>query len=192
MKKKETIGNVIISYYTLLTDAIYNHFHPKGEKPFLTLVRILRSKDESFAMEVMQGFLSYNHSMAFSFCFDHTREGKRKHRVLQMKYFKIALDFCWLIGIKAPWPSWRVTRAFPDLKLLLTKEGRLAYAFKERKRRSELIRELLDHEYAFPENISREDREQLDIERQDFVFRMGWQNMSVEELEKQAREMRSK
>ena len=190
--KKETIRTVLISYYDLLTDTIWNHFHPENEEPFLTFARILRSRDEKFTVEMLRGFSNYKHSMAFSTCLNHTRDGKKRHRALQMKYFKIALDFCWLAGIRAPQPSWRVSRTFPDLKLLLTEEGRLTYAFKERKRRSELIRKLLDHEYAFPENVSREEREQIDIERQNFVFRMGWRNMSVEELEEQAREMHFK
>lgn len=57
------------------------------------------------------------------------------------------------------------------------------------RRKSELIRKMLDVEHAFTDDMTRDEREALDIERQMFVLRMGWNNLTVEELEDQVRKM---
>jgi hypothetical protein len=166
-------------------DTIWKYFNTPNQDPSLFLARLLRSKDESFATEILRGLSNYNHSMAFNTGLDFTNKGKKRHRKLQMKYFKIALDFCWLLKINPPKPSWKVLRAFPDLRLLSTKEGRLTYAFREKAEKSKLIRKLLDYEYTIPADASREDRENMDIERQILASRMGWPDMTIEKLENQ-------
>ena len=130
--KKMTIAALIISYYGNLMGKIGDYFSPKDQDPCLYLARFLHSRDENFAAEVLRGLSNYNHSMAFSTRMDFTKKGKRRHRDLQMRYFKKALDFCCLVGIEIPRPHWRVLRAFPDLRLLTTKKGRLAYAMGKR------------------------------------------------------------
>lgn len=57
------------------------------------------------------------------------------------------------------------------------------------KRRNDLIQQLLSVEYAFDDNMSRDEREALDVERQMFCFRMGWHKMDIPELEHQVRAM---
>lgn len=186
-KKAATIGMKINSYYDELLRTIYNYFHPPEEDSDLFFVRLIRSKDEVFALNVQKGFRNYNHFMAFRF-YDNTRSIDSR-RELQMNYFKIAFDFFWLLGIKPPKPPKKVTEIFPDLKLLRTKKGRLTYALRESHektvRKTELIKKLLDYEYAIPENASREEQERMDVERQVFASRMGWPNMTIEDLELQ-------
>ena len=53
----------------------------------------------------------------------------------------------------------------------------------EFKEKSDLINELLTKmDLNFEDDMTREERENLDVERQMFVLRAGWNNMSVAEL----------
>jgi len=51
-------------------------------------------------------------------------------------------------------------------------------------RKAQIIQETLDLVgYGFEESMTDEERDRLDVERQSFVLRAGWNNMSIEELE---------
>ncbi len=53
----------------------------------------------------------------------------------------------------------------------------------EFKEKSDLINELLSRmDLNFEPDMTREDREALDVERQMLVLRIGWNNMSIAEL----------
>lgn len=57
------------------------------------------------------------------------------------------------------------------------------------KRKADLIEKMLSVEYAFRDDMTRKEREDLDVERQMFVLRMGWNKLSIPELEDQVKFM---
>ncbi|MEK7461695.1 MAG: hypothetical protein AAB586_01350 [Patescibacteria group bacterium] len=59
-------------------------------------------------------------------------------------------------------------------------------------KRAKLIMIMLDSEYAFREDMTAEERDALDVERQSFAMRMGWTQMSIPELEKQCKTLTDK
>lgn len=64
--------------------------------------------------------------------------------------------------------------------------------YSEEVKRAKLIIAMLDFEYAFQEDMTADERDALDVERQSFAMQIGWVQMSVPELEEQCKALLNK